>query len=105
MRSLSKQSKSPEGSSKISSSQGNKSYYGVQSKTSFEPKKFAEPRSAQKQSVTDMIRNLSKERRNNSGSLNRLYNQLDARARQALNLAFLSNIKSGHNHRSFHEAL
>jgi len=35
----------------------------------------------------------------------RLYNQLDTSAKTALNLAFLTNIKSGRNHQTFHQAM
>ena len=35
----------------------------------------------------------------------RMYNDLDPSAKSALNQAFLSNIKSGRNHQTFHKAL
>ena len=43
--------------------------------------------------------------RSNSSSLMRLYRQLDPESRLALNSSFLTNVKSGRNHQTFHQAL
>ena len=60
-----------------------------------------EQRFQQRQSTNMAARSLSKGKRKErevSDSLGRLYNQLDSKAKFALNQAFLINIKSGRNH-------
>lgn len=56
-----------------------------------------------RQSTSTAARSLSKgkKERDQSNSLNRMYNQLEPRAKLALNQAFLNNIKSGRNHQNF----
>ena len=60
-----------------------------------------------RQSTTTAARSLSKgkKERDQSGSLNRMYNQLEPRAKLALNQAFLNNIKCGRNHQNFQQAM
>ena len=58
--------------------------------------------------VNQVTRSLSKKKLRNtskSNSLVRLYNQLDFKAKVALNHSFLTNIKSGRNHQTFHACL
>ena len=60
-----------------------------------------------RQSTSTALRSLSKGKRDRdqSNSLSRMYNQLEPRAKLALNQAFLNNIKSGRNHQNFQQAL